>query len=77
MKENREYLKVIIECLKFTVQQNIEKRCHDEQRNGLDEIRDINRSNFKHSENEVILWYHLRRKIGRYHVRASGWYGNI
>ena len=32
VKENRDYLKVIIECLMFTAQQNIAQRGHDEQR---------------------------------------------
>ena len=46
VKENREYLKVIIECLMFTAQQNIAQRGHDEQRDGLSNSSDVNRGNF-------------------------------
>ena len=46
VQENREYLKVIIECLMFTAQQNIAQRGHDEQRDGLSNSSDVNRGNF-------------------------------
>ena len=46
VKENRDYLKVIIECLMFTAQQNIAQRGHDEQRDGLSNSSDVNRGNF-------------------------------
>ena len=46
VKENREYLKVIIECLMFTAQQNIAQRGHDEQRDDLSNSSDVNRGNF-------------------------------
>ena len=29
------------------------------------------------SASQWMVWYHLRRNIGHYHVRASGWYGII
>ena len=40
VKENRGYLKVIIECLMFTAQQNIAQRGHDEGRDGLSNSTD-------------------------------------
>lgn len=46
VKENREYLKVIIECLIFTAQQNIAQRGHCEDRSSLDCPSEINRGNF-------------------------------
>lgn len=46
VQENREYLKVIIECLMFTAQQNIAQRGHDEQRDDLSNSSDVNRGNF-------------------------------
>ena len=46
VKKKREYLKAIIECLMFTAQQSITQRGHDEQRDGLSNISDVNRGNF-------------------------------
>ena len=46
VKENRDYFKVIIECLMFTAQQNIAQRGHDEQRDSLSNSSDVNRGNF-------------------------------
>ena len=44
--KNRQYLKVIIETLMFTAQQNISQRGHEENRFNISEIKDINRGNF-------------------------------
>ncbi|KAL9983000.1 hypothetical protein ACROYT_G005120 [Oculina patagonica] len=46
VKENRDYLKVITECLIFTAQQNIAQRGHGEQRDSLSDSSDVNRGNF-------------------------------
>jgi len=43
---NRAYLKVIIECLLFTAQQNIAQRGQSEDRSNLDNVSDVNRGNF-------------------------------
>jgi len=44
--QNRQYLKVIIECLMFTAQQNLAQRCHSEERDNVREMCDINRATF-------------------------------
>ncbi|CAL4240950.1 unnamed protein product [Meganyctiphanes norvegica] len=46
VQTNRKYLKVIIECLMFTAQQNISQRGSDENRHNLGKISDTNRGNF-------------------------------
>lgn len=46
VKINRKYLQVIIECLIFTAMQNIAVRGHEESRNDIWEVSDINRGNF-------------------------------
>ena len=46
VKENRDFLKVIIDCLMFTAQQNIAQRGHDEQRDSLSNSSDVTRGNF-------------------------------
>ena len=46
IKQNREYLRVIIECIVFTAQQNIAQRGHVENRDELQHASDINRGNF-------------------------------
>lgn len=43
---NREYLRIIIECMVYTAQQNIATRGHEENRNNIGDISDINRGNF-------------------------------
>ncbi len=43
---NRRYLQVIIECLMYTVQQNVAIRGHEEDRKHIWEVSDINRGNF-------------------------------
>ena len=43
--KNRQYLKVIIETLMFTAQQNTSQRGHEEDRHNISEISDINRGN--------------------------------
>ncbi len=46
VKENRDYLKVIIESLMYTAQQNVAQRGHEEERVNLDKSSDVNRGNF-------------------------------
>ena len=46
VQHNREYLRVIIECLVFTAQQNIAQRGHREDRQDIVSTSDINRGNF-------------------------------
>ena len=46
VKKNRDYLRVVIETLVFTAQQNIAQRGVDENRHKLSESSDINRGNF-------------------------------
>ena len=46
IKKNRQYLKIIIETLMFTAQQNISQRGHEESRQNISEISNINRGNF-------------------------------
>ncbi|CAB4033056.1 zinc finger MYM-type 1-like [Paramuricea clavata] len=43
---NRQYLKVIIQSLMYTAQQNVAIRGHEENRNDIWEVSDINRGNF-------------------------------
>ncbi|XP_028406200.1 zinc finger MYM-type protein 1-like [Dendronephthya gigantea] len=43
---NRQYLKVIIQSLMYTAQQNVAIRGHEETRNDIWEVSDINRGNF-------------------------------
>ena len=46
VKANRQYMKIIIESLVFTAQQNIAQRGHEEDRSNITEESDINRGNF-------------------------------
>ena len=46
VQRNREYLRVSVECLVFTVQQNIAQRGHREGRHDIGSSSDINRGNF-------------------------------
>ena len=46
IKKNRQYLKVIIEILMFTAQQNIAQRNLEECRQNIHEISNVNRGNF-------------------------------
>lgn len=90
VKENREYLKVIIECLMFKAQQNIAQLGHDEQRDSLSDSSDVNRGNFLeliHLRYKDIAWLkdkldsqlqkHEQRERITNDVRVSGWYGII
>ena len=43
---DRQYLKVIIQSLMYTAQQNVAIRGHEENRNDIWEVSDINRGNF-------------------------------
>lgn len=43
---NRQYMKIIIESLIYTAQQNIEQQGHDEDRRNNAEESDVNRGNF-------------------------------
>ena len=46
VRRNREYIKVIIETLIFTAQQNIAQRGHVENRTNIGDVSDVNRGNF-------------------------------
>ena len=46
VQRNRELLRVIIECLFYTAQQNIAQRGHEEDRSNLGQRSDVNRGNF-------------------------------
>ena len=73
-KENREYLKVIIECLMFTAQQNIAQRGHDEKRDSLSDSSDINRGNFLelvHLRCKDIPW--LKDKLNNQLQKHAQW----
>lgn len=50
--QNRDFMKVIIECLMYTAQQNIGQRGHEEDLSHLDEVSDVNRANFDGNEPE-------------------------
>ena len=59
VKKNRDYLRVIIENLVFTAQQNIAQRGADENRHKLSESSDMNRGNFLellHLRSKNIPW---------------------
>ena len=74
VKENRDYLKVIIECLMFTAQQNIAQRGHDEQRDGLSNSSDVNRGNFLeliHLRCKDIAW--LKDKLDSQLQKHAQW----
>ena len=74
VKENRDYLKVIIECLMFTAQQNIAQRGHDEQRDGLSNSSDVNRGNFLeliHLRCKDIAW--LKEKLDSQLQKHAQW----
>ena len=65
VKENREYLRIIIECVIFTAQQNIAQRGHVEERTELAKISDINRGNFLellHLRSRDIPWLGAKMK---------------
>eukprot|EP00795_Rhopilema_esculentum_P014860 gene14860-5984_t len=46
VESNRQYLQIIIECIMFAAQQNIAVRGHEEARQNIWEVSDINRGNF-------------------------------
>ena len=46
VKANRQYMKIIIESLVFTAQQNIAQRGHKEDKINIAEVSDVNRGNF-------------------------------
>ena len=74
VKENRDYLKVIIECLMFTAQQNIAQRGHDEQRDGLSNSSDVNSGNFLeliHLQCKDIAW--LKDKLNSQLQKHAQW----
>ena len=59
VKHNREFLRVIIECLFYTAQQNIAQRGHEEDRSNLGQRSDVNRGNFLellHLRSKDIPW---------------------
>ena len=74
VKENRDYFKVIIECLMFTAQQNIAQRGHDEQRDSLSNSSDVNRGNFLeliHLRCKDIAW--LKDKLESQLQKHAQW----
>ena len=74
VKENRDFLKVIIECLMFTAQQNIAQRGHDEQRDSLSNSSDVNRGNFLeliHLRCKDIAW--LKDKLHSQLQKHAQW----
>ena len=74
VKENRDYFKVIIECLVFTAQQNIAQRGHDEQRDSLSNSSDVNRGNFLeliHLRCKDIAW--LKDKLESQLQKHAQW----
>ena len=74
VKENRDYFKVIIECLMFTAQQNIAQRGHDEQRDSLSNSSDVNRGNFLeliHLQCKDIAW--LKDKLESQLQKHAQW----
>ena len=77
VQENRAYLRVIIECLAFTAQQNIAQRGHREDRTNIDKISDENRGNFLELLNmrcKDIPWLSakLKSKLGE-HQQWTSW----
>ena len=60
VKANRQYMKIIIESLVFTAQQNIAERGHEEDRSNIAEVSDVNRGNFielLHFRSKDISWF--------------------
>ena len=60
VKANRQYMKIIIESLVFTAQQNIAQRGHEEDRSNIAEVSDVNRRNFiklLHFQSKDISWF--------------------
>ena len=60
VKANRQCMKIIIESLVFTAQQNIAQRGHEEDRSNITEESDINRGNFielLHLRSKDISWF--------------------
>lgn len=74
VRSNREYLKVIIETLLFTAQQNIAQRSHVESRTNLEDDSDTNRGNFLeliHLRAKDIPW--LKEKLKSQMERHRAW----
>ena len=74
VKENRDYFKVIIECIILTAQQNIAQRGHDEQRDSLSNSSDVNRGNFLeliHLRCKDIAW--LKDKLESQLQKHAQW----
>ena len=60
VKASRQYMKIIIESLIFTAQQNIAQRGHEEDRSNIAEVSDVNRGNFielLHFRSKDISWF--------------------
>ena len=55
VKRKRDYLRVIIECLAFTAQENIAQRGHREYRHDIGAVSDVGRRNF-------LKLFHMRCK---------------
>lgn len=74
VSRNREYMKVLIETLVFTAQQNIAQRGHVEARNSLECISDENRGNFLellHLRCKDIPW--LAEKLNTQLKNSAQW----
>ena len=77
VQQNREYLRVLIECLVFTAQQNIAQRGHREGRHDIGSSSDINRGNFLellHMRCKDIPW--LQDKLNsqlKHHQQWTSW----
>ena len=71
---NRQYLKVIIQLLMYTSQQNVAIRGHEENRNDIWEVSDINRGNFLELlciRGNDLPW--LRSKLQSQHQLHAQW----
>ena len=77
VQHNREYLRVIIECLVFTAQQNIAQRGHREDRQDIVSTSDINRGNFLellHMRCRDIPWLEDKLKSQlKHHQQWTTW----
>ena len=77
VRENREYLRVIIQCLAFTAQQNIGQRGHREDRENIEMVSDVNRGNFLellHLRCQDIPWLAAKLKSQlEHHKQWTSW----
>ena len=74
VRKNRDYLRVIIECLAFTAIQNIAQRGHVEDRRNIGEMAEANRGNFLellHLRCKDIPW--LKEKLSSQLSQHAQW----